>query len=180
MNSKTNSCDVLIAGAGPVGMTLALELERFGLSCRIVDKTSAPTDKSKALVVWPRTLELFERAAIADDLVTAGFWAKGATMYGNGKRLVHVNIHRDDTAFPRPLMIPQNETERVLNENLQRRGVRVEREVELVDCTLAPLGVRKSGVGADEHVVSTLRYADGREETITSTWLAGCDGAHST
>src|SRR5262245_609829 len=186
MNSKTNSCDVLIAGAGPVGMTLALELERFGLSCRIVDKTSAPTDKSKALVVWPRTLELFERAAIADDLVTAGFWAKGATMYGNGKRLVHVNIHRDDTAFPRPLMIPQNETERVLNESLQRRGVSVKREVELIECRLsqaggpAAVGKLRSEVEVDQHIVSTLRHADGREEVVTSTWLAGCDGAHST
>jgi 2-polyprenyl-6-methoxyphenol hydroxylase-like FAD-dependent oxidoreductase len=150
-------------------MTLALELHRFGLKCRIVDKTSAPTDKSKALVVWPRTLELFDRAGVADDFVAAGFWAKGATMYGNGKRLVHVNIHRDDTAFPRPLMIPQNETERVLNESLQRRGVRVEREVELIE-------TRVQG----ENVVSTLRHADGREEAVTNTWLAGCDGAHST
>src|SRR5215471_10966235 len=131
MDTKSNlSCDVLIVGAGPVGMTLALELQRFDLSCRIVDKAAAPTDKSKALVVWPRTLELFDRVSIADDFVAAGFWAKGATMYGNGKRLVHVDIHRDDTALPRPLMIPQNETERVLNESLERRGVRVEREVE--------------------------------------------------
>src|SRR6476660_9372825 len=178
--SSATSCDVLIVGAGPVGMTLALELTRFGLSCRIIDKASAPTDKSKALVVWPRTLELLDRASVADDFVAAGFWAKGATMYGNGKRLVHVNIHRDDTAFPRPLMIPQNETERVLNESLQRRGVPVEREVELVECKLPHIGVRKSEVGADQYVVSTLRHADGREQVVTSTWLAGCDGAHST
>jgi len=161
-------------------MTLALELTRFGLSCRIIDKASAPTDKSKALVVWPRTLELLDRAGVADDFVAAGFWAKGATMYGNGKRLVHVNIHRDDTAFPRPLMIPQNETERVLNESLLRRAVPVDREVELVECTLPQIGVRKSEAGADQYVVSALRHGDGREQVVTSTWLAGCDGAHST
>jgi 2-polyprenyl-6-methoxyphenol hydroxylase-like FAD-dependent oxidoreductase len=181
MGSKAaKSCDVLIVGAGPVGMTLALELERFGLSCRIVDKTSAPTDKSKALVVWPRTLELFDRASIAEDLVAAGFWAKGATMYGNGKRLVHVNIHRHDTAFPLPLMIPQNETERVLNESLRGRGVRVEREVELVELKLPQDGGRKAEGGNEEQIISTLRHADGREEVVTSSWLAGCDGAHST
>ena len=83
--SSATSCDVLIVGAGPVGMTLALELTRFGLSCRIIDKASAPTDKSKALVVWPRTLELLDRASVADDFVAAGFWAQGATMYGNGE-----------------------------------------------------------------------------------------------
>ena len=70
-------CDVLIVGAGPVGMTLAVELQRFGLSCRIVDQCAKPTDKSKALVVWPRTLELLDRAGIADNFVAAGMWAKG-------------------------------------------------------------------------------------------------------
>jgi len=97
-------------------------------------------------------------------------------MYGNGKRLVHVNIHRDDTAFPRPLMIPQNETERVLNERLQRSGVSVEREWELIEVRDPGTGIRAQ----DENIVSTLRHADGREEVVTSTWLAGCDGAHST
>jgi 2-polyprenyl-6-methoxyphenol hydroxylase-like FAD-dependent oxidoreductase len=177
MDSKSaTSCDALIVGAGPIGMTLALELQRFGLSCRIIDKAAAPTDKSKALVVWPRTLELLDRAGVADDFVAAGFWAKGATMYGNGKRLVHVNIHRDDTAFPRPLMIPQNETERVLNENLQRRGLRVEREAELIETKVQDSGFRAQ----DEQIISTVRQADGREEVVTSSWLAGCDGAHST
>src|SRR6202012_2177982 len=53
---------VLIVGAGPVGMTLASELTRYGVPVRIVDKSAQRTDKSKALVVWSRTLELLERA----------------------------------------------------------------------------------------------------------------------
>src|SRR5262249_25513939 len=125
--STKPNCDCLIVGAGPVGMTAALELIRHGLKCRIIDCAPKPTDKSKALVIWGRTLELFDKAGLAQDFITAGMWAKGASIYGNGKRRVHVCIadHKTNTAFPLPLMIPQNETERVLNENLQRRGVTV-------------------------------------------------------
>src|SRR3978361_30855 len=52
---------VLIIGAGPVGLTLAIELTRFGVPVRIVEKAAQRTDKSKALVVWSRTLELLDR-----------------------------------------------------------------------------------------------------------------------
>src|SRR5262245_53717214 len=128
------SCDCLIAGAGPVGLTMALELARYGLSCRIIDRCAAPTDKSKALVVWGRTLELLDQAGVAGDFVAAGMWARGASIYGNGRRLLQIRIHRDDTAFPQPLMIPQSETERLLGDALSRRGLQVERRVELVDC----------------------------------------------
>ncbi|HTQ37457.1 MAG TPA: FAD-dependent monooxygenase [Pirellulales bacterium] len=170
MNPLSNiPCDALIVGAGPVGLTMALELLRRGLKCRIIDLNAAPTDKSKALVLWGRTLELLDHAGVADDFVSTGMWAQGARMFGGGKELLHVEIHRDDTAFPRPLMIPQNETERVLTENLQRHGLQVERPVELVKC-----------VDQDDCILSTLRHADGHEEQLTSAWLLGCDGAHST
>jgi 2-polyprenyl-6-methoxyphenol hydroxylase-like FAD-dependent oxidoreductase len=175
--STQPSCDCLIVGAGPVGMTAALELNRHGLNCRIVDCAPRPTDKSKALVVWGRSLELFEKSGIASDLVASGMWAKGASIYGNGKRRVHVCIadHKANTAFPLPLMIPQNETERVLNENLNRRKITVERSVELVEFKQN----QPAGDGTAESVSATVRHADGRTEQITSSWLIGCDGAHS-
>src|SRR3984885_1539479 len=70
--------DVLIVGAGPVGMTMACELARYGLSVRIVDKNSQRTDKSKAIVVWARTLEVLDRvgAGAADRFVQAGLKAE--------------------------------------------------------------------------------------------------------
>ena len=55
-----STVDVLIVGAGPVGLTMAAALNQHGLSCRLIDKAAAPTDKSKALVVWSRTLELLD------------------------------------------------------------------------------------------------------------------------
>ena len=168
-SSAPSAIDCLIIGAGPIGLTLAVELQRFGLACRIIDQNAAPTDKSKALVVWPRTLELLDRAGLSGNFTAAGMWAHGARMFVGDKQIAHVQIHTPDSAFPVPLMIPQNETERLLNETLERRGLRVERSVTLVKC-----------VDNGDSVTSTLRHADGREEIVTSAWLGGCDGSHST
>jgi 2-polyprenyl-6-methoxyphenol hydroxylase-like FAD-dependent oxidoreductase len=171
--TKTSNCDALIVGAGPIGLTLALELERHGLKCRIIDRCAAPTDKSKALVVWSRSLELLAQAGVADDFVSAGMWAKGARIFGGGKMLVHVLVHRDDTAYPQPLMIPQSETERVLCENLKKRGLQVDRQCELVE-------FKHTNDDSFSPVIATLQHADGSQETVTCNWLCGCDGAHST
>ena len=165
-----SSCEVLVVGAGPVGLTMALELERHGLASRIVDCEEVPSDKSKALVIWGRTLELLEPVEhLVADLQTEGVPAVAASIYGNGQRLVHLEFDRDDTAYPRPLMIPQCDTERVLTRHLADRGVAVERSVSLTDFT-----------DDGQRVRAKLRHADGREEIVNCPWLLGCDGAHST
>ena len=69
---------VLIVGAGPVGLTAALELARHGVAVRIVDKAPARTDKSKALVLWSRSLELFDDAGYVEPFLPAGMPAHGA------------------------------------------------------------------------------------------------------
>lgn len=170
VGESSSSCDVLIVGAGPVGLTMALELSRLGIPCRIIDKSAAPTDKSKALVVWGRTLELLEASGdVRTDFFAAGRLAQCVSIYGDNRRLVHVPFHRDDTAFPLPLMIPQSETERILSERLATRGVTVEREVELIE--LADQG---------DHVQAVIQHANGRREQVRCDWLVACDGAHST
>ena len=166
----SSSCDVLVVGAGPVGLTLALELRRLKIPCRIIDQAAAATDKSKALVIWGRTLELLEASRdVRSDFFPAGRLAQAVSIYGDNRRLVHVPFHRDDTAFPLPLMIPQSDTERILAQRLAARGVTVEREVQLVE--LADGG---------DHVTAVLQRADGRREQLRCGWLLGCDGAHST
>ncbi|MDX1945293.1 MAG: FAD-dependent monooxygenase [Pirellulaceae bacterium] len=161
--------EVLIVGAGPVGLTLAAALSRQGVACRIIDKAPAPSDKSKALVVWSRTLELLDKLGLAETFIAAGMKINGASIYGHGERLAHIHIAGVDSPFGFPLMIPQNETERLLTEHLAVRGILIERQVELV-------GFRE----ATDAVLATLRRADGREETAAAAWLVGCDGAHST
>ena len=161
---------VLISGAGPVGLTMANELARYGISVRIVDKEAHRTDKSKALVLWPRTLELLRHGGYVEPFLEAGNVAHGAQL-SDGKHVVaRVTTDGIDSVYPFALMIAQSETERVLEETLARRGVKVERRVSME-------GFSETSAGGIEAV---LRKADGTSETVRTDWLLGCDGAHST
>jgi 2-polyprenyl-6-methoxyphenol hydroxylase-like FAD-dependent oxidoreductase len=160
--------NVLIAGAGPVGLTMANELARYGIAVRIVDKNAERTDKSKALVLWSRTLELFDHAGYVEPFLAAGMRAHGAQM-SNGKDVIaRISLDDIESIYPYALMIPQSDTERVLEERLEKQGVKVERTVALE--SFKDLG---NGVEA------VLRKANGESETLTADWLIGCDGAHS-
>ncbi|MFN4258486.1 MAG: FAD-dependent monooxygenase [Gemmataceae bacterium] len=166
---ESHVLDVLVVGAGPVGLTMAAELRRHGLRCRIIDKAPTPTDKSKALVIWTRTLELLEKLGIVERFLNAGFLADGASIHADGERKIHLVFEPERTRYPRPLMIPQSKTEAILTESLREVGITVERQVELTRLT-----------DHGDHVSAMLRHADGGEEAVTAAWLIGCDGAHST
>jgi 2-polyprenyl-6-methoxyphenol hydroxylase-like FAD-dependent oxidoreductase len=161
--------DVLVVGAGPVGLTMAAELKRYGLSVRLVEKLPQATDKSKALVVWSRTLELLDRMGCSSSFVNAGFKVTAANFSSGKKTLAHLTLSGVESPHPFALMIPQSDTERLMADHLTSLGVTVERNLELIRFTPSNDGVQ-----------STLRHADGREETMESSWLIGCDGAHST
>ncbi len=164
----SSTVDALIVGAGPVGLTAAAALTHHGLKCRIIDKSPAASDKSKALAVWCRTMELLDGLGLADTFVRTGMKLHGGSMYAEGRRVVHLVLVSDESPYGFPLMIPQNETERLLTEHLTKNGVAIERSVELVT------------FGEKADVVScTLRHGGEREETLDAPWLIGCDGAHS-
>ena len=161
--------NVLISGAGPIGLTMANELARYGIAVRIVDKSAARTDKSKALVLWSRTLELLDHGGYVEPFLKAGMQAHGAQL-SDGKNIVaRIRLDGIDTPYPYALMIAQSETERVLEEQLAKRGVKVERSVSME-------AFAEKGAGIE----ATLRKADGTSETVQADWLLGCDGAHST
>ena len=159
---------VLVVGAGPVGLTMAAELTRYGVPVRVVDKAAARTDKSKALVLWSRTLELLDRGGGSGPFVAAGLKVDAANIVAGDKLIGHVSLAGVASRYPYALMLPQSETERLLEERLNLLGARVERQVEMTSLT-------QSGDG----VSAVLRSADGREETVEAQWLIGCDGAHS-
>jgi 2-polyprenyl-6-methoxyphenol hydroxylase-like FAD-dependent oxidoreductase len=160
--------DVLVVGAGPVGLTATAELLRHGLSCRLIDASPTPSDKSKALVLWSRSLEMLDDMGVVAPFVATGMRLHRVGFYAHGRQLLHFEL-KIDSPFDYALMIPQNETERLLAEHVERAGVRIERSTRLL--AFAP--------GTDD-VVATLHHADGREETVRPRWLVGCDGAHST
>jgi 2-polyprenyl-6-methoxyphenol hydroxylase-like FAD-dependent oxidoreductase len=164
------STPILIVGAGPVGLTLACELTRYRVPVRIVDKAAQRTDKSKAIVLWSRTLELLDRGDQgAAPFVEAGFKARGVNIIAPGGHVVgHVKMDAVPSPYNYALMLPQSDTERLLEERLRRLGVSVERSTE----------VTALNIGADG-AEATLRRADGGQEIVHADWLAGCDGAHS-
>ncbi|CAO4146332.1 6-methylpretetramide 4-monooxygenase [Methylorubrum aminovorans] len=160
--------EVLIVGAGPVGLTLACELARYRIGVRLIDRAPQATQTSKALVVWSRTLELMDRMGCTEAFLAAGLRARGATLRGGGQVLGGPDFTDIASPYAFGLMIPQSDTERLLAEHLRTFGIAVEREVELLAFSPAPNGVE-----------ARLSHADGRQETVETPYLIGCDGAHS-
>jgi 2-polyprenyl-6-methoxyphenol hydroxylase-like FAD-dependent oxidoreductase len=175
MNTALQSqTDVLIVGAGPTGLTLACELLRRGVSCRIIDKAPTPATTSRALGIQPRTLELFDTMGLIDPVLSTGGPVFDANFYEGDRLLLALStagMQKLDTPYPQIWITPQVNVERVLTTRLHQLGGAVERACELVD-------FRDTG----SHVSVIVNHHDGdgsRTEEIRADWLVGCDGAHS-
>ncbi len=160
---------VLVVGAGPTGMTAAIELRRAGFAVRIIDKSDHMAVHSQALVVQARTLEQFQRYGIVDEAVARGRILKDAKFYSDGKLIVHFTLDQVNSRYPFALFIPQSATEALLNAKMESLGAKTERKVELA--RLAQTNGR---------VDASLRHPGGSLEEINPRWVIGCDGAHST
>ncbi len=164
---KKIEAQVLVVGAGPVGLTMAAELARHGVCARVVDKLVEPLPYCRATGVTPRTLEVYDDMGIAREMIDAGHWLEGMDIYVAGAPPREVRVDLSDLPFGN-LGIRQPETERVLGEHLARFGVEVERGV-----TLAELSQDEEGVTV------LLVHPEGRRETARFAYVVGCDGAHS-
>lgn len=158
---------VLVVGAGPVGLTMAAELARHGVACRIVDTLTAPSPHCRAIGVTPRTLEVWDDMGIAREMIDAGLWLDGARIVVDGTVMVDGDAARVDAPYGF-LGLPQYETERVLAAHVARCGIAVERGVTV-----------RALASHDDAVTATLERADGSREEATFRWVVGCDGAHS-
>jgi 2-polyprenyl-6-methoxyphenol hydroxylase-like FAD-dependent oxidoreductase len=162
--------DVLIVGAGPTGLVLALWLTRMGVAVRIIDKTEGPGTTSRALAVQARTLELYRQLDLTDAVLEQGHRVPGINLWVRGERATRVpfdTIAAGLTPYG-PFVFPQDLHERLLIERLAAAGVNVERHTELV---------RFYEIA--DTVTATLSGPDGREEICEAAYLAGCDGARS-
>jgi 2-polyprenyl-6-methoxyphenol hydroxylase-like FAD-dependent oxidoreductase len=162
---------VLIVGAGPTGLVLALWLTRLGVAVRIVDKAPEPGQTSRALAVQARTLEFYSQLGFADAVVADGVRTTAANMWARGKKEAHIHfgeLGQGQSPFPYALVYPQDRHERFLVERLEALGVRVERPVELVGFTAGGGRVR-----------ATLKAPGAAASECEVDYLAGCDGARS-
>jgi 2-polyprenyl-6-methoxyphenol hydroxylase-like FAD-dependent oxidoreductase len=163
-------CDVLIVGAGPTGLALAVWLARQGVATQIIDKTAQPGTTSRALAVQARTLELYRQADLAEAVVKAGHRVPAVNLWVKGERAVRLpfaSIGEGMTAYSFLEIFPQDEHERLLVDALEQLGVEVERNTELL---------RYEDRG--DAVAATLRGPQG-EQSCAPKFIAGCDGARS-
>ncbi|MFD8154917.1 MULTISPECIES: FAD-dependent monooxygenase [unclassified Streptomyces] len=164
------SPDVLVVGAGPTGLTLALEAHDHGARVRIVERRPDAFRPSRALIVHPRTLEVLRPLGVTGAVLERADTAP-TVLLRLGPRSVETALADFDlpgTAFPHLSLVRQADVEAVLTRALGDRGVRVERDTEL-------LGARDEGDGAK----AVLRTPGGVEE-VRCRYLAGCDGPAST
>src|SRR5215467_1800546 len=168
MNSTGATLDVLVAGAGPVGLMLASGLARRGTGCRLIDKLPAPSPESRALAIFPRTLEVFESIGVIDSVLELGHRIDHIAVYSEGRQIALVSISEVPSPYPFVVSLPEQETERILTSHLARFGIEVERESSLAGFTQDETGV-----------VATLD-SQGRNRACTASYLVGCDGARST
>jgi 2-polyprenyl-6-methoxyphenol hydroxylase-like FAD-dependent oxidoreductase len=169
--ASQSSPDVLISGAGPTGLMLAVLLAREGVPFRIFDRSESRAKESRALGVWPKSLELFQSVGLIDKVMEQGRAVHSASMYLNGRNLANISfsgIGRDDTPYPFIFMLAQSASEGILESALNEAGIKVEWRT-----TLESFEVDGSTVKG------RLRHGDGTEEPVSARYLVGCDGASS-
>ncbi|WP_331371393.1 FAD-dependent monooxygenase [Sinorhizobium chiapasense] len=167
---KTFATKVLIAGAGPTGLVLALWLSRLGIDLRIIDKAPVPGETSRAIAVQARTLELYRQLGIVDDVLAAGIRVERLTVRtpsGIAATLKLGDFGAGLSRYPFAFALPQDIHERILIDHLEKAGVAVERRAELV------------GFEQDAAGVTATVMKDGTSEVVRAAYLCGADGASS-
>ncbi|WP_285567983.1 FAD-dependent monooxygenase [Streptomyces sp. RTGN2] len=160
--------DVLVVGAGPVGLTAAAELRRHGVDCRIVDRLAAPQPHAKAIGIVPRTLEVWDSMGLVDRALDEAVPHLGQLVFIDGKPRPRFELTLPPEV-PYPFAtLPQCTTEQLLTEHLAGFGTEVERSTELRSLEARP-----------DEVEAVLAHADGRIEKLHARYVVGCDGAHS-
>lgn len=178
-NLSPSETDVLIVGAGPVGLMLACELWRRDIACRIIDKVSDFPQTSRANGFQPRSMEVLDSLGVADQILARGYPVNGASMRQGEHELFRFETKLDQSGHPVPrpdqpyrsiVAVNQAEVEGVLRGKLAALGGQVQRQRELRGLEEAQGGV----------VAQVADLASEEVERVEAKWLVGCDGAHST
>ena len=158
---------ILIVGAGPSGLALAVELKRRGVNAVIVDQQPAGVNTSRACVVHARTMEVLEPIGVTRDLLAEGIKVPIFRIRDRDRPLLTVDFSEIPSFYRFTLMIPQNRVEQILLQHLESLGCNVMRPCKLIRYTTSP-----SRVEAQIQV-------NGSDQSIRAQWLIGCDGMHS-
>ncbi len=163
--------DVLVVGAGPTGLMLAVQLLRNGTRPIIIEKNAGPARETRALGVHARTLEIYQHLGIAETAIALGHRAQGAHMWVNGRHAARVplgDIGQGVSPYPFVLILGQDDNEKLLGEVLNSLGEQVRWGHELI--------ALRQGANSVE---CDVRRPDGSIEMIEARYVVGCDGARS-
>jgi 2-polyprenyl-6-methoxyphenol hydroxylase-like FAD-dependent oxidoreductase len=168
--------DVLVVGAGPVGLALALQAHAHGANVRVVERRLTAFRPSRAMIMHPRTMEILRPLGVTDALVARAMKSPRIRIHlASGEHIAsrEHTVQLDafglaNTPFPEPLLVRQSDLEAVLAAALAQRGVVVERGVEL------------ESFAQDPHLVTARTCSRDGAAEVSSRYLAGCDGASST
>jgi len=159
--------DVLIVGAGPVGLFLATECARRSLRWRIIERRATQSEHSKALAVFSRTLEIFDMAGLVAPFLERANRVTTVSVFAKGRRRASLPFAPAESPYPFVAMVPQDVTERLLAQSLQNKGGAIAYETALV-----------SAAQDRDRVTAEVEHR-GNRSTVTAKFLVGCDGAHS-
>jgi 2-polyprenyl-6-methoxyphenol hydroxylase-like FAD-dependent oxidoreductase len=162
--------DILIAGAGPTGLTLALRLAHLGVRFRIIEASAGPGQASRAMVVQARTLEFYQQLGLADKLIEQGIKIDSIHYSEEGRDIASLSwgdAGKEITPYPFVLSFPQDDHEHFLVGELRKLGIEVEWGVALKGFEQHP-----------DHISATVSR-DGVEEVFEASYLCGCEGARS-
>ncbi|MFC8921865.1 FAD-dependent monooxygenase [Cellulosimicrobium sp. NPDC057127] len=160
--------DVLVVGAGPVGLALAADLARRGVSVRVVDTLDAPTTQSRAIVVHSRTLDHLQALGALDGILARARTITGMALHTRGHDVGRIPFDAITATHPYSVSLLQTDTEAVLAERLAALGVTVERSTTLTGAT-----------EHEGHVVAETARGDGTTGTVRARYVVGADGARS-
>ncbi|CAG8588374.1 4136_t:CDS:2, partial [Scutellospora calospora] len=173
---ENNHVDVLICGAGPVGLFLANELAAFEVNFRIIEKLNKHPNFSKALLVAPRTLEIFDNRGLIDPFLEHGVKVKQFSIHQNIHDSVKIDLSNMDSLFAFGLMNRQNKTEDYLVDALHKKKSMGMKNVPNIEFGMELLKYDEK----DNHIIAVVKNVNsGKEEEIICRYLVGCDGVHS-
>ena len=167
MSNAAVDTQLLIVGAGPVGLLLANECTRRGLRWQLVEAKSSQSAHSKALAIFPRTLEILDMAGLVGPFLEKANRVTSVSVITHGRTLARMHFAPEQTPYSFVAMVPQNVTESLLAEALQRRGGSIEYDTKFV-----------SAEQDDDSVLVTMEHGAERRK-VRASFLVGCDGAHS-
>ncbi|HKE55746.1 MAG TPA: FAD-dependent monooxygenase [Pyrinomonadaceae bacterium] len=167
MSNSAIDTDVLIIGAGPVGLFLANECARRGLRYRLVEARATQSEHSKALAIFPRTLEIFDMAGVVAPFLQAANRVTSVAVMTHERTLARMQFTPEESPYQFVAMVPQDVTEKLLLGELRRKGGEVEYETAFV-----------SMEQHKDYVTVALDHK-GTAVTLNTSFVVGCDGAHS-